>query len=631
MVYPIKKHFLLLLLLVTLSPVLPAQTANSFQLASRLMQQQRYEEAIPILQELSDSQPNAFIFLDRLIQCHIQLKQYDTGLKIVEQRLAENVNTPLIRVIQGELYHFLGDTLRAYEIWEKNLLENPQMLQLYVNTANKLTERREFDRAIEVYLKAREVFKNDQLFMGDIPNVYMQAGEYQKAIGEWLRIIEINPGQSAAFKRLLIRYNDPLLYDDSVAEIEFRLQDMPLSHPAYEPFFQLQIWLLFENKLYRRAYAAALEYEQSTNNYNYALFNVARNLTENNEFELALKAYDFYTSSAIKEIRLRALEQKAEVYMRWAKYLADHNLDSKQKTVQYYQLASAQLDTIISESENYSRIQHVYTMKAEIALDFVFDLNAAKRVTSRLKSLPNMEDVPEANYLDGRIYLAEKAFTQARISFTRANKQAGTGELAEKTRYFLALTDFYAGDYEFAQIQLKSLGRQNTSYYANNALELRLWLQEGTAADTTGALLAEFADAHFKLNTGDPEQARQQLFAIASAATSSPFKDDAILLLTNYFDTFTIEHYTLISNYLESNPTTSVKENLMWNKARIADKLWTSQPEGCQTDPIGDTNPCFNVGTVIEFYETLILEYPQGLYASPARKRLAELPVQTNS
>lgn len=66
----------------------------------------------------------------------------------------------------------------------------------------------------------------------------------------------------------------------------------------------------------------------------------------------------------------------------------------------------------------------------------------------------------QADYLDGRIYLHDGAYTQARVSFTRANRKAGTGELAEKSRYFLALTDFYAGDFEFATIQLKTLGRK---------------------------------------------------------------------------------------------------------------------------------------------------------------------------
>src|SRR5690606_5847661 len=119
---------------------------------------------------------------------------------------------------------------------------------------------------------------------------------------------------------------------------------------------------------------------------------------------------------------------------------------------------------------------------------------SAENAAMKLMEIENMRDAPEAAYLQGRIHIAKQEFPLARVSLTKANKLANIGELAEKTRYFLALTDFYAGDYEFAEIQLKALGRQNTSFYANDALELRLWLQEGNIGDSTFAELHAFAD-----------------------------------------------------------------------------------------------------------------------------------------
>lgn len=621
-----KKLFLLLavLLLMFVSPAVEAQTNNEFQIANRLIQQQRYEDALPILERIHSQNPEIFLFFERLVECHIQLKAYDTALNLVERNITLNRNVPESNILSGQLYHLKGDTTKAYTIWEQNLLRYPNQLQIYMNTANAMIDRREYNKAIEVYRKGRVVFNNAQLFMSDIPNAYMQAGEYENAIGEWLNLVKQNPQQSSGIQRMLLRYNDPILYDIAILELGDALDEMNLNDPSYSAFYELQIWLLLENKLYRRAFSSAKEYEERTSNYNFTLFNVGRKLTENNEFELALSAFDYYSENSFGEIKWRSEEEKVNVYTQWAKYLDDYSLDFENKREQLFTSASEILDELISQTQTYSRLDQVYLKKAELALDFIFDLEAAKEVTKRLKSLPNMYDTPEASYLDGRIYLAQKEYTSARIALTRSNKKAEVGDLAEKTRYFLALTDFYAGDFEFAKIQLKTLGRQNTSYYANDALELRLWVQEGLAADTTGIYLSEFADAHFNSKTGNKEQAHEQFLAIANSEAPTPFKDDSFVLLSKISHANSIEFFSSLSVFLGSSPSISIKERLLWEKAKASDEVLTLLQNGAKLS--------HNVvlEDVIQNYEKLILEYPQGFYAPFARKRLNELPKATS-
>ncbi|MCG8373690.1 MAG: tetratricopeptide repeat protein [Balneolales bacterium] len=603
---------------------LVAQTNNQFQIANRLMQQQRYDDALPILERLAEEQPEVFIFLERLVDCHIQLKDYDTALHILENSESTTINRGLSNILRGEVYHLRGDTAEAFTIWERNLILFPNEFQIYVNTASTMVERRAFEEAIEVFLQGRRHFNNPQLFITDIANVYMQAGRYQEAIAEWLYLIEQNPQQEASFKRLLLRYNDPLLFDDSIAEVEFKISEMNVTDPNYETFYRLQIWLQLENKLYRRAFATAREYERSTTSYNYALFNVGRQLSENNEFDLALQAFDFYKSVSSGEVRWRAYEEKAEVFMRWAKYLDNYSLDISNKRDSLYQLSLANIDTILAETGNYSRLSQVLMMKTELTLDYIFDLDEAKEVIARIKRLSGMEDTPEVNYLEGRIQLAQQEHTGARISFTRSNRQAGVGDLAEKTRYFLALNDFYAGDYEFAQIQLKTLGRQNTSYYANDALELRLWVQEGLASDTTGASLDSFAEAHFNYKNGNNKKAEELFYAIINSETPTPFIDDAYILLPKVTGSVSDSYFETISDYVEKTPYLPQREEFLWQLAISADELlnrYQNEPGELQLEGVSD----MFVDLAIKYYENLILEFPQGFYAPFARQRLAEL------
>lgn len=605
--------FLVLLLVIPTSGI--AQVNTEFQIANRLYQQQRYEEALPFFQRINQQEPDMFLFFDRLIDCHVQLKQYDIAIELAEENIRKQINSPQVNVLLGELYYLQEDTTRAFEIWERNLEIYSNQLQLYLNTANAMIDRRAYLKAIEVYRKGRLVFNNDQLFVADIPNAYMQAGKYEEAIAEWLILVRKNPQQSSGIQRMLMRYNDPLLFDIAVLELEDQLAELSSDHESYRPFYELQIWLLLENELYRRAFASAKEFEERTSNYNYSLFNVGSKLAENNEFELALQAFDYYSESSFGEIKWRANEEKANTYTLWAKYLDDYSLDFSNQKDSLFNMAMTLLDGITSETRNYSRIERVYLKQAEIALDFVFDKELAALATERLKNIRGSEDSPESNYLDGRLFLAEKEFTSARISFTRANKKTEVGDLAEKTRYFLALTDFYAGDFEFAQIQLKSLGRQNTSFYANDALELRLWLQEGIKADTTGEALQEFAAAHFNLYTGQREEATEQLLAIAQNDVPGVFIDNAYLMLSKIPEMKTEEYISDLAEFVESTPSVSQREEFLWQIGKLYDGIYVENGGNEVT-----------LRKLVNVYERIILEYPQGFYAPYARKRLTELP-----
>ena len=159
-----------------------AQTNSSYQIASKLIQQQQYEEALPLLENLHRQEPNIFAYLDGLVECHIQLKKYDSAQVLLENTINRGLNTSEANILLGKLYHLNGDTLNAFNIWENNLSQYQNQIQLYYNTVNILTERKEFTRAIDVLMKGRSVFNNDQLFLKDIPNIYMQAGNYAKAI-----------------------------------------------------------------------------------------------------------------------------------------------------------------------------------------------------------------------------------------------------------------------------------------------------------------------------------------------------------------------------------------------------------------------------------------------------------------
>lgn len=580
-----------------------------FEVALRLMQQQRYDDALPILERLYENQPQTFIYFDRLIECDIELKQYERALDRVKEFKRKGTNTALVGVIEGEIYFFVGEKERAMTLWFENLNRNPGLLQVYINTARTMTERRAYAEALEVYEKARVQFKNPMLFMSEVPMIYMQAGEYDKAIIAWLELIQNSPNQASGFQRMLFRYNDPVLYDISAIEIEAFLSDLSPQDVLYGTFYELQIWLLLETQLFERAYSTALAYEESTPSFNFSLFNVGNQLLQNREYEKALQAFEYYANKGYNEIQWQSIEKQAEVWLHWAKYLRDYDLVSPKDLSRYTQNARRLLENLLLNGQAYRNIPNVYVQLAELYLDYERTPTKVKPLIDALESLPDDHDI-QLNYLKGRMAITQESYAEARLFLTRANRGANVGLMAEKSRYFLALTDFFAGDFEFSAIQLKSLGRQYSSYYANDALALRLWLQKMSSVDSTNTLVVEFPSAVRLIHQGRLDSAQTKLWHLSES--EDPFSSISIELLYEIEDDLP-RYLEKLNAYLDAMNSRMLKEQLFWLRARTASHLYESVSTTLSSE------------TVYDYYERLVLEFPSGFYAPMAREKLQEL------
>lgn len=605
------KKLLILIFFCTgiISSGLHAQNSGEYQLAGFLMSQQKYDEALPLLERLYEEQPDSYAIAIRYTDCLIQLKQYENGIEVMSSFSDDPANGAGSVIRMGELYHLKGDTARALDLWMDNIRQNSDRVQIYQNTARSMSERREFSSAIEVYLMGRKRFRNEQIFFSDLANTYLQAGQYEDAVGEWMNLLRAVPNQVGYIQRTLLRYNDPLIYDLTIIEVDEYLNETSVTSDSYETFFEFQIWMLLENELYRRALSTAREFENKTTQVTFALFNLGLNLKQNREYDLARDAFRYYLDNFSGSWRWRSMEELAGVNMTQAKYLRDNNLDMGSEADSLYTQAARLLDDLLAETKSYRNLNSVYEKRAEIALDHIFDLEKAESIEAKLSTQAGDEIPTELYYLRGRIHMARQEFPEARIALTRANKMEEIGSLAQKTRYFLALTDFYAGDYEFSKIQLKSLGRQNTSYYANDALELRLWIQKGISSDSTGASLDTFSEAYFLTQTGNKEQAKELYYAMLESGEYASIHDDILILLPRY-NIDSSEYYLDVSNQRRFfSGTSSVRENLLWNRARF----------------VLESRENFDLNRIIDYFEELLVEFPNGLYAPRAREILDEL------
>ncbi|WP_176466177.1 tetratricopeptide repeat protein [Aliifodinibius salipaludis] len=615
-----------------------AQDNERYFNADQLLKEQKYEEAAKQFEQLYNKEPQRYLYLNKLIESLINLKKYKKAITILEEAVQDGRHRPQAKIQLGEIYHTSGNIERGIQIWNDILKNYPDNQQVYLNVARKASDRREYDKAIDIYKELQSFSGQSNLISSELGETYMQAGNYEKAMREFLELVQENPKQLSYVQRWLMRFRDDHIYDVAILEISDFLDELSPSHPSYNNLQQLEIWLLMERKLFKRAVATAKNIEQESSNLTYSLYNIGSKLLAEQKFELAGEAYSYYIDNNVASLANRSREELANVYMQWAQYLENHNLDLNSTPSSLYQKAFSTLNTLRTNAPNYHRMDKVLTTLSELSLDVLHAPDKVEKFLSELQNLSGGEQKKSRQaYLEGRLHLYDEEYTRARVSFSKSNKQERIGNLAEKNRYYLALTDFFAGDYEFAKIQLNALERQTTSYYANDAVQLRLWIQKGLQADSTGSKIEPFAKLIEHLSRGEQQQSIATLEQLFQKDRQNPLIGYALLELTTKKKKQNAAFiYRALTTHLETQgDNTALREQLLWVKTRMADQLITNsninigqlQLTDKQTQILGDNNLEIpqTVDQLLSLYEKLLLQFPNGFYATFARDRIQEL------
>jgi tetratricopeptide (TPR) repeat protein len=618
-----------LLILFLLADLSLAQT-NEYQQANRLMQQQNYQEARPILENLYEGNPRSYVFFDLYTECLINLKEFGQAEEIARDQMGQNRFNLQAAMRLAEILHLKGDREQAREVWMSEAEVNRGNIQAYYTIGSSMTDRQEYDAAVELFKSAQEYLGDESVFLNELANTYMQAGRFEESVKQYFRLIINSPDQMSLVQQRFLRMRDNNLYQIAAFELEDQLMDLDLSHRAYSPLYQLLTWLLMETEEYQRAFIFARQYENQTSYTIHSLFTLANQLLSAREFELAVRSLEYYLDNNDESVRYRAKEELAITYTQWVQYLQQNNLETETRHRELYSKAYDFNETILENAPEYERADRVFSRIIDLSVDYLKDLDKAEYWFSKMQETDTGQNEAYLYYAEGRIALFKKDFTTARQTLTRADRATDNSNLSERARYYVSLSDFYAGDFEFAEIQLRSLERRHTSYYANDAIKLRMWIKNGKRADTTGALLHTISESMYSIHTGDYENALDKLEPIM-AHSQSQFADDLVVELGSSLpDTYNALILRLIDRVLGSQPYSPLKERLLWDKASIIEQYLSGSDEmpgsPYSYDFLGDADTQTYTGDdLYELFEDILMEFPDGFYAPFVREKLQEL------
>ncbi len=620
------KILLFFLAIVLFLPVQSAAQIDEYRRANLYFEQQKFEEALPLFEQLYQENPRSLVFFNRYTESLIGLKKFEKAESVAREQIGQNRFDLQASLKLAEIIHLKGDREKALDRWMEEARANRTNIQAIYTIGNSLVNRREYETATDVYKIAQDALNDGSLFLSEIATTQMRAGNFEESVRVYFQLIIESPDQMSLVQQRFLRMQDDELYNIAAIELEDILLDLDNNNDAYSSLYQLLSWLLIETEQYQRAFVVAKRFETDTPFPIYSLFSLGRQLRSSKQFELATESFNYYSEESGETLRYRAMEELGNTYVQWGQYIDRNRSESLAKSDTLFTRAYNIFTSIAEEAPRSSNLERVYVSIIDLSLDHFKDSSLAERWINGLRELIEENDTAYLHYAEGRKALFDGDHVIARQQLTRADKATDDSNLSEKARYYLSLSDFYSGDYEFAQIQLKSLSRRHTSYYSNNAIKLEMWIKQGLRADSTGEVLDVIGSGLYSLEQGNYDESLKTLEPVLSASGST-FADDLMVELTNKLPDEYYRHlYQMNDRILKSMAASPMRERLFWNKIILSEYLLShDDAEFSNIDlTITETMREFSIQSedLYKLYEDFLIQFPDGFYAPFVRERL---------
>ena len=590
-----------------------AQSPDSTQLrqlnrAETLLESGQAKQAVRLMEALHDQAPDNEAFFQTLKQAYEDTKQYERAIGLVEDRIAAQPS-PSLLAEKGRLLYQSGQRDRAAATWDEALGLQPQALATYRTVYQTLMDLRLFSRAIDVLTTGRSVLDRSDLFHSDLAYLYSLDGQHGQAMQEYVALLSGSPDRAGYVRERLQPFVDRGEGIAASIDVLQSAVDDASSNTAYR---RLLGWLHMENDDYPAALDVYQALDQQQDRQGRVLFSFAQRATDAEQYDVATQAYeillDRYPESPVAP---RAQKGLGDMYRRWADQDADTPalIDTTGPRARRYAAARTAYQTFLNEHPSHDAGPEVRTALGTLQLDVYRTLSAAaSSFRTVIERSPDSPSAPAAEFHLGRIALLRDAFDEARSRFTRLAEIHQNSDWGQQAQLELARLAYYQGAFDDALSRTTTLTTKTDTDVANDAIDLKVLIQENRGPDSLDSALHLFAQAQFAERKRAYDTATIRLDSLLQAHDRHPLADDGRFQLAQVqlAQGDTTAALQTLSELPRRHPQSPYADRSLFRQARLQEAQ-------------GD------VETATKTYDRLLTDYPQSLLAGDARSRLRSL------
>ena len=571
--------------------------AQSDALARQYFEDGAFEKAALFYEKLYKKNPKRVDYLEFLIQSYQQLEKYDQVETLLLSRLNNPFFSPNFLVELGYNYALQNNTAEAEKYYEQAISridQNPGYAYIIGNSFRKKTL---LDYALKTYEKSMKLNPNNNLHL-EIARIYGEQGKIEKMFSSYLDLISNN----RAYQPNVLRNINMFISDDTKEQNNILFKRVLLKKLQSNPdvlWNELLSWLFIQQKQFKSAFAQEKAILKRSD-----IFNIQRMVDlgiismETKDFETAKDIFEFI----IQNTNDKSLQLKAHLH------ITDFELQQASK--KEYAKIEEQYKILLQQYGTYPETLNLQIKYAEFLAFYKDDITTARELLKESLELNlNRFQLARVKITLADILVYDEKFNQALIYYSQVQKSLKNDVIAQTARFKVAKTSFYKGDFDWSLTQLKVLRSSTTQLIANDAMQLSLLISDNSLEDSTQTALKIFAKADLLAFQNKDTEAIALLNEILENHKGESIEDEALLKQGKLHEkSGAFEKAKL--NYIKILEFFST--DILVDDALFAlGELYTNQfndPEKAK-----------------EYYERIILNHPDSIYAVEARKKYRRL------
>lgn len=572
-------------------------------LANQYYQNKEYDKAAIYYEKLFNS-TNNLNYYDYYLNCLLEIKDFKKAEKAVRRLIKQNPNELSFLVDLGKVYKKNEEPEKANKEYEKAIKQLTADQEQIIILAEAFIRGKEWDYAIQAYLKGRKILSGLYPFHFELAEVYYEKGDTRAMINEYLDVLEISDSFIQSVQNALQTTfgSDAEKKNDILkAEVIKRIQD----NSDKLIFSELLIWMQIQQKDFEGAFIQIKALDKRTRGDGTRMMNFAQACIQNEAYDIAVKAYEYvilkgagsYYYAFAKMELLNTLYKKITVYGNYS--FAD--LSNLEKN---YQFAVAELGkslTTIPLLKNLAHLQAFYLNKPGEALALLEEVVTMVGISAKMQADCKLEL--------GDILLMTGDIWEASLIYSQVEKAFKYDPIGQEAKFRNAKVSYYTGDFNWAKAQLDILKGATSKLIANDAMALSLIISDNTAIDTSTAPLLLFARSELLSFQNKDSLAIQLLDSLSAIYPSHALSDDilykkaAIMVRKNKYN----EAADYFNQLLVKHSGDILADDTLYKLAEL-NELKLNNPEKAK-----------------ELYQKLLIDFPGSLFTLEARKRFRKL------
>ncbi|HYE58038.1 MAG TPA: tetratricopeptide repeat protein, partial [Rhodothermales bacterium] len=553
-------------------------------------------------QALYLARPDVAAYRLRLVEAYRAARRYDSARRIVDRYLITNPEDLPAQAERASLLYLEGDTAEAFRSFEALVgdARDAARVRLVLNAYEALQRP---DRALVLIERTGD----ETAYARDRARLLGLAGRVAEAADAYAALV-VGDAQALAVARAgLIK----LTQDEAALPVVVdALARRSRREPTNRPLRELYAALALEAGDARRALDETRALDRlDRDGGGRVLMLFARAALDAGAFDAAAEAHNevlqrYADGPAAPEARLGL----GLLYERRAEAASERSLAEGSHSAR----ALTALRAFAAAHGGHPSVPDALARIGRLTLDAGGDVAAATAVLdSVVAGYPRSPAADDAAFTLGRAKLRAGDLDGAGVAFAQLEERLRTGDLADRSRYELALLDLYRGNLDAATTRAEVLAEDASADVANDAIALQLLIIENRS-DSLGLDLARYARNALLLRQGRAAVAVDSLGVLITGLEARPnnrLLDDARALRAEALREAgrTAEAAAALEALVAAQPDSYLADRALLDLAELQQHALGQAPTAQAT------------------LERLLSAYPGSLLVPEARRRLRVL------